>query len=91
MSGRRRWKQPLEGSESPLEEGGGQRAKGGPGLLHQWLPQWLLGEKARWRPLPLVPGALGMEERGRIGLSGAGAQGMNAGDSEEHQHRLSLS
>lgn len=35
------WKQPLEGSESTLKEGGCRRAKGGQGQLHQWLPQWL--------------------------------------------------
>lgn len=68
------WKQPLEGSESTLKEGGRRRAKGGQGQLHQWLPQWLPREEAQWRPLPLVPGALGMEERRRVDLSGAGAQ-----------------
>lgn len=44
--------------------------------MRQWLPL----EKAGWRPLPLVPGALGMKERGRVSLSGASAQGMRAGD-----------
>lgn len=52
----------------------------GQGRLHQWLPQRLPREKARRRPSPLVPGALGMEGRGRVSLSGAGAQGMRAGD-----------
>lgn len=51
--------------------------------MRQWLPQWLPREKAGWRPLPLVPGAPGTKERGRVSLSGAGAQGMRAGDNVE--------
>lgn len=67
--------EPVEAvSENAQKEGGGWRAKGGQRQLHQWLPQPLPQEKVQWRPLPLVPGALGTEERGRVDLSGAGAQ-----------------